>query len=94
MISKAIFLSRVQKANAAFMKEFERLKGDPTALDRPEADEAAGDAALDESPFMPHMKGEEDKFRVSTLYRLYHHGVQEMTGRSGRARPARARSRR
>ena len=32
---------------------------------------------------MPHMKGEADKFRVSTLYRLYHHGVQEMTGRIG-----------
>ena len=40
MISKAIFLSRVQTANSAFMKEFERLKGDPTALDRPEGEEA------------------------------------------------------
>jgi biopolymer transport protein ExbB len=83
MVSKAIFLARVQRANAAFLKEFERLKGDPTALDRPENDDAPGDAALDESPFMPHFKGETDQFRVSTLYRLYHHGVQEMTGRIG-----------
>jgi biopolymer transport protein ExbB len=83
MVSKAIFLSRVQKANGAFLKEFERLKGDPTALDRPESEDAAGDAALDESPFMPHIKGETDRYRVSTLYRLYHHGVQEMTGRVG-----------
>lgn len=84
MISKSLYLSRIQKANAAFLKEFERLKGDPTVLDKPEADDAEGDAALDESPFMPHLKGEnENKYRLSTLYRLYHHGVQEMTGRIG-----------
>lgn len=83
IVSKAIFLSRVQKSNGAFLKEFERLRGDPTALDQPEADDAEGDAALDESPFMPHLTGEEGKYRVSTLYRLYHHGVQEMTGRIG-----------
>lgn len=84
MIGKALFLSRVKQANAAFLKEFERLKGDPTALDEPEGDDAEGDAALDESPFMPHLKkDEQDKFRVSTLYRLYHHGVQEMVGRVG-----------
>ncbi|MBB6091236.1 biopolymer transport protein ExbB [Povalibacter uvarum] len=83
MVSKALFLSRVKKANAAFLKEFDKLKGDPTALDRPEADDAPGDEALDESPFMPHVKGHEDKYRVSTIYRLYHHGVQEMLGRVG-----------
>ncbi len=83
IISKAVFLARVQKSNSAFLKEFERLRGDPTALDQPEADDAPGDEALDESPFMPHLKGEEGKYRVSTLYRLYHHGVQEMTGRIG-----------
>lgn len=83
MVSKALFLSRVKKANAAFLKEFDKLKGDPTALDKPESDDAPGDDALDESPFMPHVSGHEDKYRVSTIYRLYHHGVQEMTGRVG-----------
>jgi biopolymer transport protein ExbB len=84
MIGKSLYLGRVQKANAAFLKEFENLKGDPTALDKPETPDSPGDAALDESPFMPHLKGEkEDKYRMSTLYRLYHHGVQEMTGRIG-----------
>ncbi|GFE84261.1 transporter ExbB [Steroidobacter agaridevorans] len=84
MISKALYLGRVQKANAAFLKEFENLKGDPTALDKPEGPDSPGDAALDESGFMPHLKSEkQDKYRVSTLYRLYHHGVQEMTGRIG-----------
>lgn len=84
MIGKALYLARVQKANTAFLKEFEALKGDPTALDRPETSESPGDAALDDSPFMPHLKGEKlDQYRMSTLYRLYHHGVQEMTGRIG-----------
>ena len=83
MVSKALFLTRVHSANTAFLKEFERLKGDPTALDHAESDDAPGDAALDESPFMPHIKGHEDKYRVSTIYRLYHHGVQQMTGRVG-----------
>ncbi len=82
MIGKAVFLGRVRKANALFLKQFERLKGDPTALDKPEDDSAPGDAALDESPFV-HLKEEGDEYRVSTLYRLYHHGVQEMTGRIG-----------
>lgn len=84
MIGKALYLGRVQKANTAFLKEFENLKGDPTALDKPETADSPGDAALDDSPFMPHLKGEKtDQYRLSTLYRLYHHGVQEMTGRIG-----------
>ncbi len=88
MIGKAFYLVRVQKANDSFLKEFSNLRGDPTALDRnrPQDD----DAALDESAFMPHVGDEEDKFRYSTLFRLYHHGVQEMTGRVGTAKPSNA----
>ncbi|MGC3981036.1 MAG: DUF2341 domain-containing protein [Steroidobacteraceae bacterium] len=81
MIGKAIYLGRVQKANAAFIKEFERLRGDPTALDKKE--EVDGDDALSESVFMPKLDQHESKFKFSTIYRLYHHGVQEMTGRVG-----------
>jgi len=84
IIGKALYLARVQKANTAFLKEFESLKGDPTALDKPESADAPGDATLDDSPFMPHLKAEKtDQYRMSTLYRLYHHGVQQMTGRIG-----------
>jgi biopolymer transport protein ExbB len=87
IVAKALFLARVKSANAAFLKEFERLKGDPTALDRPESEDDPGDEALDvtliSGAFMPHVKGHEDTYRVSTIYRLYHHGVQEMVGRVG-----------
>ena len=82
MISKAFYIARVKKANAAFVKEFERLRGDPTALDN--KDDKNGDDALDESAFMPHVKGDQQsQYKYSTIYRLYHHGVQEMTGRVG-----------
>lgn len=83
MVSKAVYLAKIKKSNAAFLKEYQALHGDPTALDRNEGKEEAGDAALDESPFMPHFGEHQDKFKFSTLYRLYHHGVQEMTGRVG-----------
>ncbi len=80
MVSKALYLSRVKKANAQFLTEFENLRGDPTSLDQPE--QGDGDRALEESPFMPQLgKDGEDRFRMSTLYRLYHHGVQEMNRR-------------
>lgn len=81
MLSKAIYLARVQKANGEFIKEFERLRGDPTSLDRDE--DKDGDDALNESPFMPHLGEQQDNYKFSTIYRLYHHGVQEMTGRVG-----------
>lgn len=83
MVSKAVYLAKIKSSNAAFLKEYQALHGDPTALDRDEGKEAAGDAALDESPFMPHFGETQDKYKFSTLYRLYHHGVQEMTGRVG-----------
>ncbi len=81
IVGKAIYLSRVQKANAAFIKQFERLRGDPTALDNKE--DIDGDDALSESAFMPHIGEQQDEYKYSTIYRLYHRGVQEMTGRVG-----------
>jgi biopolymer transport protein ExbB len=80
IVSKAFYLGRIKKANGAFLREFAKLRGDPTALDHAESSD--GDAALDESAFMPHVKDGEDRFRMSTIYRLYHHGVQEMMGRT------------
>ncbi len=81
MIAKTFYLMRVRTANAGFLKEFEALRGDYTSLDKPEGED--GDAALNASPFMPHMSDGDDKHQMSTIYRLYHHGVQEMTGRVG-----------
>jgi biopolymer transport protein ExbB len=85
MVSKAVMLSRVSKANKAFLKEFERLQGDLTSLDRAESDDEEGDEALGASAFLPALDGKEDRFRLSPIYRLYHHGAQELRKRTAHA---------
>ena len=79
MIVKAFFLSRVERANANFLKEFRRLTADATALDEPTPDD--DDDNLDVSPSMSTLAGDQNKFGASTLYRLYHHGVREVNKR-------------
>jgi biopolymer transport protein ExbB len=78
MVVKAIFLTRVERANARFLKEFRRLSGDPTALDKP-ADEHEDD--LDDAPSMAELANDTGKYGASTLYRLYHHGIRELNKR-------------
>jgi biopolymer transport protein ExbB len=78
MVMKAIALSRVEGANAKFLKEFRNLVGDATALDSPAA---AGEDDLDDAPSMAALAGDQNKYGASTLYRLYHHGVFELNKR-------------
>ena len=78
MMIKAFFLSRVEKANGRFLKEFRRLSGDATALDSPTAN---GDDDLDDAPSMASLANDQNKYGASTLYRLYHHGVREVNKR-------------
>jgi biopolymer transport protein ExbB len=78
MIIKALFLTRVERANAKFLKEFRRLTDDATALDEPTP---IDDDNLDDSPSMSTLAGDQNKFGASTLYRLYHHGVREVNKR-------------
>jgi biopolymer transport protein ExbB len=75
MFVKAIFLSRVERANVSFLRDFRRLSGDATALDKP-GDSADDD--LDDAPTMSSLAGDQNKYGASTLYRLYHHGVREL----------------
>jgi len=83
MITKALFLDRVVKGNARFLAEFRKLRDDPTALDRSIA--RAGSADDEDSVFevgggsqlMSALSANGSGFGVSTLYRLYHHGVRE-----------------
>jgi biopolymer transport protein ExbB len=76
MVVKAIFLSRVEKANGRFLREFRRLSGDATALDSPPAKDE--EEFEDDAPSMAALAGDQNKFGASTLYRLYHHGVREL----------------
>jgi biopolymer transport protein ExbB len=79
IVGKAIYLQRVATGDKAFLKQFQKLQGDPTALDHEEDDD--GDDALDQSALAPSAAGADDQYGMSVLYRLYHHGVQEMTRR-------------
>jgi biopolymer transport protein ExbB len=74
MMVKAIFLSRVEKANVRFLRDFRRLSSDATALDKP-ADDPEDE--LDDAPTMSSLVSDQNKYGASTLYRLYHHGVRE-----------------
>ncbi len=76
MVFKALFLGRVEKANAKFLREFRRLSGDATALAKPGA-EGEVENELD----APALRGDANKFGASTLYRLYHSGVFELNKR-------------
>jgi biopolymer transport protein ExbB len=79
MVVKAVSLTRVERANAKFLKEFRRLSAkDATALDEPSS-EAEDD--LDDAPSMASLANDHNKFGASTLYRLYHHGVREVNKR-------------
>jgi biopolymer transport protein ExbB len=79
MVVKAIFLSRVEKANSRFLREFRRLSADATALDSPPA---TGEQEFeDDAPSMSTLAGDQNKYGASTLYRLYHHGVRELNKR-------------
>jgi len=83
MVGKAIYLARVSAGNKAFLREFNKLGGDPTALDRDESEDD-GDEALDQSALAPPLHARGDAaYGMSTLFRLYHHGVQEMRNRIG-----------
>ncbi len=75
MIFKAIFLTRVEKANAKFLRDFRRLSGDATALDNPA--DSNDDDDLDDAPTLSSLADDQNKYGASTLYRLYHRGVRE-----------------
>jgi biopolymer transport protein ExbB len=79
MVIKAIFLSRVEKANGRFLREFRRLSDDATALDDP--NEKVDDELEDDAPSLASLAGDQNKFGASTLYRIYHHGVRELNKR-------------
>jgi biopolymer transport protein ExbB len=81
MVVKAFFLSRVEKANGVFLREFRKLSGDATALDEPPAKNEQ--EFEDDAPSMSSLAGDQNKFGASTLYRLYHHGVRELNKRVG-----------
>jgi biopolymer transport protein ExbB len=71
MVLKAIFLSRVERANSKFLREYHQLAGAG----------GAGGAAEEDTPALAALMGSATKYRVSTLYRLYDMGIVELNKR-------------
>ncbi len=68
MIMKGIFLTRVAGGNRSFMGEFHKMAADPAALERKLGGAADGtELEIDQ----------DGQFGASTIWPLYHHGMQE-----------------
>jgi biopolymer transport protein ExbB len=82
MLLKALYLSRVERANGAFLRDYHRLAAgtDAAALDQKEAAEDSN--FEDDTPDVAGLAGHEGKYGASTLYRLYHMGVAELNKRT------------
>jgi biopolymer transport protein ExbB len=91
MFLKAIYLSKVEKANGRFLADYHKLSGDSDAgaLDQDDGDDAT--AFDEETSALAGLSDEDAKYGASTLYRLYHNGIAELNKRvaSGRAAGAR-----
>jgi biopolymer transport protein ExbB len=82
MLGKLIYLSRVVNGNTKFLAEFRKLGDDPAALERREGKKETDEAGAafetgSESQLMAALTSSEGAFGISTLWRLYHHGMRE-----------------
>jgi biopolymer transport protein ExbB len=83
MAAKLVYLARVSGGNAKFLTEFRKMGDDPAALERRESKNAPTEeeeTAFEmgrESQFMAALTASKDHFGISTLWRLYHHGMRE-----------------
>ncbi len=76
---KAIVIGRVQKSNKAFLQEYSKLSVAETAnLDQADNEE---DAEIENSQLLIALYGKHDHYQDSTLYRIYHTGMQEIKNR-------------
>ena len=81
MASKAMVVSKTDKANKQFMDSFRSLKSsDTAALD---VDDDPDDADLKGEGLASIMFGRHDHFQNASLYRIYHAGIQEVKKRVG-----------
>ena len=80
---KAVVIGKVQKGNKAFLRDYSNLSVTETAkLDQEESEE---DAEIEGSQLLIALYGKHDHYQDSTLYRIYHTGMQEIKNRFGKA---------
>jgi biopolymer transport protein ExbB len=83
MAVKVLYLGRVVRGNTRFLAEFHKLAADFSALEQraAAADTATNESSAEASHKDPDPFGsvdvEEGEYGISTLWRLYHHGMRE-----------------
>lgn len=88
MFGKAFVIARIRKDNRAFAREFRELApGQADALDQASGED---DRELEDSAFLQAMFGRHDHFQSSSLYRIYHAGVQSLNAKLARSAGAAA----
>ena len=80
MVSKALVIGKTEKGNRDFMDAFHQLKvADTARLDTDDSGE--DDADIKDSAVMMALFGKHDHYQNSSIYRIYHAGVQEVKHR-------------
>lgn len=77
MAFKTMSLNRIQRGNARFLVEFHKLSADFAALEKRAQGRKDNEGAKDNDPFAAGGEVESSEWGTSTLWRLYHHGMQE-----------------
>jgi biopolymer transport protein ExbB len=81
MVSKALVVSRTDQANRQFLEAYRQLhRGEAGKLD---AEDSPEDADIKDSALLTVLFGKHDHYQHSSLYRLYHVGIQELKHRFG-----------
>ena len=84
MVNKAVVIGRMAKDNEKFLASFQKLAADPGVLDH---DDDQDDLTNKKSPFAAALFGAHDHYQSSSIYRVYHVGIQEIKHRFGKTDP-------
>lgn len=83
MITKGVVIAKTRKENKLFVTEFEKLGvKEMESLNRTDSDD---DEEAMESPLMMAVTGGHEKFQGSSIYRIYHAGIEEVNHRLPKA---------
>ncbi len=83
MITKGMVISKVRRENLNFITEFEKLGVEE--MEKLNREDSEDDEEAMESPLMMALTGGHEKFQGSSIYRIYHAGMEEINHRMPKA---------
>jgi len=88
MFGKGFIINRTRRDNKDFMDHYRKLDVENT--DSLDAEDTEEQRELNASPLMTALVGKHDYFQSSSLYRIYHAGIQQAKQRLGKSAGAQA----